>query len=90
MSENEKEISYLLLYNEYLKRYNISLNHTKEDVILKKKVFPINWNLEYGIDKKISLLECALKNNITLKEAEKILINQNKRDLDVWKNIVYK
>lgn len=61
-----KEISYLLLKNEYLKMLNLdSLNESK---LLRRvsQFFPDNWEIEYNIDIKIKLLSMAIKEKTNL------------------------
>ena len=59
MDEDAKEISYLLLQYEYLKRKGITDDKDLEKI---SKCFPENWFL-YKLDVRLKLISLALKEN---------------------------
>lgn len=61
MQENANYIAYLLLKNEYLKRYNMDNLSNKELLKVFSKYFPENWKINYSLEQKINMLSIVLK-----------------------------
>ena len=61
LQENANYIAYLLLKNEYLKRYNMDNLSNKELLKVFSKYFPENWKINYSLEQKINMLSIVLK-----------------------------